>query len=280
MDTLKIKTFLLVEKYKSFSKTADAFSYTPSAVSHIADSLEEELGLKLFQRTRRGVELTEAGKQLYNRFSAVIDAEDSLFEAAAALVEKQDFSLKIGTYSSIALHILPELLQSFKQAYPAVRTTILVDDYMQNWLENGTADIILADETMKLKQWQPFMEDEYVAVVPESIFPERDEVTAEELYAYPFIFPNEDNLDSYLDYSRFREVIPVKSIENHSAVYMVRGRLGVTILPKLTMKTFPAGVRTLRLKPKLSRIIGFAHDPKQPSWACERFVRHIKKYMK
>ena len=65
MDTLKIKAFLLVVKHKNFSLAAKELSYTPSALSHIADSLENELGVKLFNRTRKGVEITEDGKMLY-----------------------------------------------------------------------------------------------------------------------------------------------------------------------------------------------------------------------
>ena len=55
-------------KYKNFSLAAKELSYTPSALSHIADSLENELGVKLFIRTRKGVEITDDGKMLYEKF--------------------------------------------------------------------------------------------------------------------------------------------------------------------------------------------------------------------
>ena len=75
MDTLKVKLFLLVEKYKSFSAVANDFSYTPSAISHMADSLERELGVKLFYRTNKGVNLTDDGRKLYDGFLALSKAE-------------------------------------------------------------------------------------------------------------------------------------------------------------------------------------------------------------
>lgn len=280
MDTLKIKTFLLVEKYKSFSKTAEKFSYTPSAISHIADSLENELGIKLFSRTQKGVELTEAGRHLYSKFSAIIDAENDLLKAVDLMLEKEDFSLRIGTYSSIALHFLPGVLQSFKEVYPSVKTTILVDDYMQHWIEKDIADIILSDQLVGAHNWQPLMADEYVAVVPADAFLGKREISTEELYKHPFIRPDEANLDNYLDYSKFNEIIPVKSIENNSIIYMVREHLGITVLPKLSVKSLPSGVKSLKLNPKITRTIGIAYDTKHPTLACERFVRHIKKYIK
>ena len=76
MDTLKIKTILSAVENKSFSKTAETLSYTPSALSHMADSLEQELGVKLLKRTPKGVELTENGEKLKDKMQAVLDAED------------------------------------------------------------------------------------------------------------------------------------------------------------------------------------------------------------
>lgn len=281
MDTLKIKTFLLIEKYKSFTKTAEKFSYTPSAISHIADSLEDELGVKLFVRKRNGVELTKSGKALSSKFADIINAENNLYVAASALSKQNSSSLRIGTYSSIALHFLPEVLQSFKKDYPTVNTTILVDDYMQDWLENDIADVILADELIcTTNNWQPLMTDEYVAVVPSDAFSGKDEISPEEIYMHPFIRPDEAKLDNYLDYSRFDEIIPVKSIENNSIIYMVKENLGMTILPKLSIKSLPDGVRAINLNPKITRTIGIVYDAKHASWACERFSKHIKKYIK
>ena len=65
MDIAKIKVVLLALEKKSFSKAAEELSYTPSALSHIADSLESELGVKILNRTFTGIELTENGKIIY-----------------------------------------------------------------------------------------------------------------------------------------------------------------------------------------------------------------------
>ena len=277
MDTNKIKMFLLTKKYKNFSKIAEEFSYTPSAISHIADSLEEELGVKLFIRSRKGVELTEAGIILHDRFKAVVDAENELYKSVEEVKKGQSMTLRIGTYSSVALHILPALLQSFKKEYPKVKTTIVVDDYMTDWIENDKADIIIAENVSGANEWYPFMEDDFVAVVPEDMFNGKDKVFQEDLYNYAFIRPDEANLDEYFDFEKFREVISVKSIENSSAVYMVKENIGVTVLPKLVTKSLPDGVKTLKLIPEISRKIGIIYDKKHINRASEYFINHIKK---
>lgn len=278
MDTLKIKAFLLAEKYKSFSRAAEEFSYTPSAFSHIADSLEQELGIKLFNRTRRGVELTQAGKELYDKFVAVVNAERELVEAASVLSDGKKNELRIGSYSSIALHILPGILQDFKELYPSVKTSILVDDVMQGWLDNNTADVILSEKPFERNvKWYPIMEDEYVVAAHKSIFPNREKICKEELYGHTFIRTGEEALNSYLDYSSFKETITLKSIENDSVISMIKENIGLSVLPALTMKNCPEEVKVLKLEPKLSRTVGIAFKTGKLPWSAEQFIRHVKK---
>lgn len=277
MDSQKIKLFLLVEKYKSFSAVANEFLYTPSAISHMADSLETELGVKLFNRTKKGVSLTDDGRRLYDKFSALAAMESELMKEAASLALQNRHTLRIGTYSSIALYFLPGILQSFKQEFPSVKATITVDDYMRDWIKKGAVDVILADQLIADDLWQPLLEDEYVAVVPESEFPQQTQIDVKDLYGYTLIKSTEVLLENYLDFSQFADIIEVKSIEDNSLIFMVRQKLGITILPALSINALPAGVKALKLTPSIQRTIGIIYDPKRTSWACEQFVRHIKK---
>ena len=277
MDSQKIKLFLLVEKYKSFSAVANEFLYTPSAISHMADSLETELGVKLFNRTKKGVSLTDDGRRLYDKFSALAAMESDLMKEAASLALQNRHTLRIGTYSSIALYFLPGILQSFKQEFPSVKATITVDDYMRDWIKKGAVDVILADQLIADDLWQPLLEDEYVAVVPESEFPQQTQIDVKDLYGYTLIKSTEVLLENYLDFSQFADIIEVKSIEDNSLIFMVRQKLGITILPALSINALPAGVKALKLTPSIQRTIGIIYDPKRASWACEQFVRHIKK---
>lgn len=277
MDSQKIKLFLLVEKYKSFSAVANEFLYTPSAISHMADSLETELGVKLFNRTKKGVSLTDDGRRLYDKFSALAAMESELMKEAASLALQNRHTLRIGTYSSIALYFLPGILQSFKQEFPSVKATITVDDYMRDWIKKGAVDMILADQLIADDLWQPLLEDEYVAVVPESEFPQQTQIDVKDLHGYTLIKSTEVLLENYLDFSQFADIIEVKSIEDNSLIFMVRQKLGITILPALSINALPAGVKALKLTPSIQRTIGIIYDPKRTSWACEQFVRHIKK---
>lgn len=280
MDTLKLRAFMLIVKYRNFSRAAQDLSYTPSALSHIADSLEQELGVKLFIRSKKGIEITKEGMVLHTKAAAVINAEEQLYKTAEKLSAEGDHLLRIGTFSSIALHVLPRLLHGFKQAYPMVKTQILVDDAMHNWLQDGTADVILSDAALGTEAFLSLIEDPFVAVVPEGEFPDREVISLEELYPFPLIRPREEYLDNFLSYEKFREVIPVNSIENDSAVYMVKEKLGVTVLPKLSTRNCPSGVRILELQQNISRTIGVSYHKANGNPACEWFVRYVTKVMR
>jgi DNA-binding transcriptional LysR family regulator len=243
-------------------------------------ALEQEFGVKLFIRSKRGIRITEEGKQLEKKITAVISAEEELYQAAEKLSRSNAQSLRIGTYSSIALHVLPKLLHGFKQAHPSVKTQILVDDDMHNWLENGTADIILADTDFGTDVFLPLIEDVFVAVVPETEFSGRETIALEELHPYALIRPKEECLDSVLQDEKFREIIPVASIENDSAVYMVREGLGVAILPRLSTRNCPSGVKILQLQQNLTRTIGVSYHKTNGNQACQWFVRYVTKAMK
>lgn len=279
MDTVKIRAFLLAEKYKSFSKVAKEFSYTPSALSHMADSLEKDFGVKLFNRTHNGVELTDAGRQLHKKFAAVVQAEDALMAAAAEAAKGQEGTLRIGAYSSVARHVLPEILRSFKTEYPTVRTSVMVEDAMADLLDNDALDVVFTDEYHldSTTQWYPLMEDRYVAAVPEDWLSGQESISREQLYDFPFIRVEEAVLDEYFCYDKFKDIIEIRSIENETAVSMVKEKIGVTVLPALTMHSCPEGVRVLELLPKLSRQIGVQYKNSKNALTTERFIRHLKK---
>jgi len=279
MDTLKIKAFLLAEKYKSLSKAADEFSYTPSAMSHIMDALETELGIKLLKRTHQGVELTEGGQQMKEKFEKLLEAEKEVYDTATAICETRENILRIGTYPSIAIHLLPEMLNRFKQRYPCVKTSILINDYFTDWLKNDLADVIFSDiGPMPGTNWYPLMEDNYVAVVSEKLFPGRKVIYRDELYEHSFIHTNEGKLKDYFDYDKFSDIVYLTSAEDASVISLVRQNIGVAVLPELSMRKHPKDIHMLRLEPKTTRTLGVSCNNDRLTKATERFVQYVNEH--
>ncbi|MBQ8685613.1 MAG: LysR family transcriptional regulator [Clostridia bacterium] len=278
MDTLKIRALLSAVKHKSLSKAAEEISYTPSALSHMADSLEAELGVRLLKRTPLGVEWTEDGLSLYESLVAVIKAEKELFNAAEKLSSQKERELRIGTYSSISQYVLPEILKSFKKAHPSVQVSIRVGNDLHTWLEEGFADVVFADlGAVGQNEWVPIMTDPFVAIVPHGSFSGQKSVEREELYEYPYISTNESALRKYFDESRFKEIIRFDSVDDMSAISMVNEGIGVTVLPSLVFQKQYKGVRALKLKPEIARELGFSYKKNAVrSLGATKFIAYLK----
>ena len=278
MDISKISAFLLAVEKKSFSKAAEELSYTPSALSHIADSIELELGIKLLNRTFNGVELNEHGKQLIDKLSAVVETEKALISSANSLKES-NVNLRIGAYSSIAQRLLPDIIKKFKQENQKVKVSIKIGNQLRAWLKEDISDVIFTDAKPDNAKWHELLCDPYIALAPKNVLPNKKVVNKDELYDYACIVHNETVVfDNYFERNKFKEIIEFDSIDESSVISMVEKNLGIAVLPSLLVKHKSSGVHILKLKPEISRTIGFAYKTEalQNDYTA-KFIKFIKK---
>ena len=98
MYNLQLTTFISVAENGSFTKAADALFITPTAVMKQINTLEERLGIALFDRTNHGLQLTEAGKSFLQDAKYIIDYSDRAIEKAREIDNKDKVqSIRIGT---------------------------------------------------------------------------------------------------------------------------------------------------------------------------------------
>ncbi|MBR2499061.1 MAG: LysR family transcriptional regulator [Clostridia bacterium] len=278
MDISKISAFLLAVEKKSFSKAAEELSYTPSALSHIADSIELELGIKLLNRTFNGVELNENGKQLIDKLYAVVETEKALISSANSLKES-NVNLRIGAYSSIAQRLLPDIIKKFKQENQKVKVSIKIGNQLRAWLKEDISDVIFTDAKPDNAKWHELLCDPYIALAPKNVLPNKKVVNKDELYDYACIVHNETVVfDNYFERNKFKEIIEFDSIDESSVISMVEKNLGIAVLPSLLVKHKSSGVHILKLKPEISRTIGFAYKTEalQNDYTA-KFIKFIKK---
>lgn len=124
MDLNQIETFLAVVDYGGFTRAADRLHRTQPAVSQTVKQLEEELGEPLFDRTRKGGTLTEAGECLVSYGRRMLNLRE---EALASIQELQGLfrgRLSVGANESISEFLLPPLLAAFRRAHPAIKIEV------------------------------------------------------------------------------------------------------------------------------------------------------------
>lgn len=279
MDTQKIRTILMAARNKSLRKTAEALAYTPSALSHMADSLEKELGVELLKRTPHGVELSECGERLREKLRAVIEAEEELKRAAAALSRDREESLRIGTYFSVSFFLLPEIIREFKRRHPHISISISVEDTLSSWLRDDLADIVFTDMgEAEGQEWVPFMKDRYLAVLPDSILPGKEVVEKEELYPYTYISVNDSSTKRYIEEEKFKRIVKFSATDDLGVLALVREGIGVAILPSLIAQQTFSGTHTALIEPEFNRVLGFSYKKDNQKDSLLLFVRFLREY--
>ena len=94
----------------SLTRAAQAMGCTQSAVSHSIDSLEQELGFALLKRSRAGVHLTGEGERMIAAVRNLLNSAEQLNQTAASIRGLDSGTVRIGSFTSVAVHWLPPVL--------------------------------------------------------------------------------------------------------------------------------------------------------------------------
>ena len=129
--------------------------------------LEEELGVQLFARVKRGVLLTDNGRKLIPYIQEMVNQKAQLRQAAFNINHKIEGRLRIGSFSSVTVLWMPGVVNFFRSRYPRVEIEILDGNYdeIRDWIIHGQVDCgflssIVADEL----RFYPLYDDPLCAV--------------------------------------------------------------------------------------------------------------------
>lgn len=171
MEIHQLEYILAVEKYKSFSLAADEICLSQSTLSHSVRKLEEELGVKIFERTTRSVQPTPAGAQ-FLIFAKRILGE--IKRARQVMLEYNNLergNIVIGTIPNIGYLGLTGLIASFQKAYPGIHLEIRDgnSDELIKWLQTAEIDAALLthiynEQVERAIDFYPLMSDEVVLI--------------------------------------------------------------------------------------------------------------------
>ena len=238
MNLNKYEIFCKTAELGSLTRAAEAEGITQSAVSHILADLEKEFGAALLVRSRTGARLTPEGEKLLPYFRAVVTAELRLRQQAAALRAPEAGLVRIGAFTSVAVHWLPGILKEFQRRWPAVEIRLLNGDYqdVNTWLTEGSVDLgFLTLPTALGCRTVPLMEDPLLAVLPpEHPLAARDAVNLRDLEGESFISLLEgSNQDARraLEAAGISPAVRYVTKDDYAIIAMVGQGLGVSIMP-------------------------------------------------
>lgn len=143
MELRQLITFSKITQLKSFLKAAENLGYAQSTITTQIQLLEKELGIKLFEKIGRNMELTSKGLIFLEYAEKIINLANEAKEAVTDS-DTPKGTLKIGVVESLCTIKLPELLEAFHIKYPEVKVIIKIGtcSELQNMLKNNAVDLI------------------------------------------------------------------------------------------------------------------------------------------
>ena len=124
METEKIRVLLQVLELGTLSAAAEKLGYTPSGLSRSIASLEQETGLTLLIRERRGVRPTTACEEMLPSWRRLLAAQEQADQALAALLGLDRGRLRIGSSYGSYLPMLARLVSEFSRQWPGIRVEL------------------------------------------------------------------------------------------------------------------------------------------------------------
>ncbi|MGJ0909428.1 LysR family transcriptional regulator [Clostridium botulinum] len=284
MNIQKYMAFVKTVEYGSFTKAAEILNYSQSGISRMINDLEKEWKIILLERNKNGVKLSSDGMKLLPFAKSVVSDYEKLQMQVDELNGLQSGFIRIGTFSSVATHWLPNIINKFQEVYPNIDYELLLGDYteIEEWILEGRVDCGFlrlpthADfETIFLEQ------DKLMAIIPEKHpLNKYDKVPIKTLCDEPFMLLEKGakaEVSEIFEKYNLTPKIHFTTWDDYAIMSMVESGLGISILPQLILKRVPYHIVAKELDIPAYRNIGLAlRNKKTASLAAKRFLDYLK----
>lgn len=255
MDLKLLKCFVTVADELHFGRAAQHLDMLPSALGRNIKLLEEELGLRLFNRTTRNVSLTRGGQTLLQESRDLLTHADKVFMDAKQSADIKERVFRIGAIDSAATGLIPQLVHDFRESCPEVELA-LVEDKTAKLLPKlltGALDIAFVRPPQYPRHEIEFSfllnEPAMVAIPKKHELCKLKTITVKDLVDVPLIVPSaRSRPHSYnLTFRLFREsglqpTIVQQAEEKQTIVTMVGAGIGAAIIPYWSTRMTMDGV--------------------------------------
>lgn len=284
MNIQKYLALVKTVEYGSFTKAAEALNYSQSGISRMINDLEKEWNISLLERGRSGVRLTSEGLKLLPYAKSVCNEYQKLQIQIDELHGLQSGLIRIGTFSSVATHWLPNIIKIFKEQYPNIDYELLLGDYteIESWILEGRVDCGFLRlpthpelETIFLEQ------DKLLVILPENHpLADCERFPVKALCEDPFMLLEKGakaEISEIFERYNIAPKVHFTTWDDYAIMSMVESGLGISILPELILQRIPYRIVVRELEVPAYRKIGLAmKDKKSASLAVKRFLDYLQ----
>jgi len=284
----KYEAFVRAVELGSLSKASEELGYTQSGISHMMQSLEDEVGFPLMIRTSSGIFPNSEGEMLLPIIRQLLNTNESLEQSIAKIKGADTGHIRIASFSSMAIYWLPNIISAFQKDYPNVEIQIIEGgaDRIDAMMDNHEADMCLyTGGENRPFDWLPLCRDELLALLPPGHpLTERDAVPIEAFQNEQFIMPlagYDYEVHHLLDRLEHYPHIRFSACNDYAIISLVTAGLGVSILPELLLRNYQNDAVAMPLDPPQYRILGMGVPQlKSVSPVTRNFMRYVQDYAK
>lgn len=255
-----LQYFQVLAHYEHYTRAAKALYITQSALSKSIAGLEDELGLPLFERNGRNVQLTKYGRILYDYVARGMHELDSGISRLQEMNCPTVGKIKLAIISYPGNDEIPNLLSGFSALYPDIRIKVYQNDSQSitDRLLDGSIDIAICGQQLDNEENYPLTRVELFSrelglIVPDDLpLAQKPSVDFEEVANQVFIGYNDDvpitkTILSALAPSGYVPKINYYISDYHLIAGLVRKHFGIGIVP-IENHTHVAGTKLVRIK--------------------------------
>lgn len=259
--------FRMLAKEEHYTKTADMLSITQPSLSHAISCLENELGVKLFEKQGRNARLTKYGA-LFLRY--VEQSLDMLDEGKRILLESSGVDggfIDMGYIFTLGSHFVPQLIKEYlnvkgenhiKFSFGQGTTKKIIEE-----LKDGKYDFVFSSyvDGEKELEFLPIVQEELVLITPKGHpLSEKKEIDLLDTVDYEYVYFTENSglrpvIDHCFTKIKRQPIIAYEGEEDSSVAGLVAAGFGIAILPKIPLlDTMDVCVRPI-ISPSIERYI-------------------------
>ena len=274
MDLKVLRNFLVLAEELNFGKAAKKLFMTQPPLSKQIKNLENELGVKLFHRTKRKVRLTEHGEFLRIEAHRLMIQADIIKNHIKLIRKDTSGQIRFGYVDDTVYTIIPKILHILKKSYPGIDTVLstLNTEFLINALRARMIDIAFIRTPTQTADiiFHPIYQETFSLILPHSHpFALRKNIGLIELANEPFIglsrysdLPVKNAITNICGKAGFIPKIAHEAGHINTIVQLVENNLGYSIIPSGTKNIFKTNVKFFELKEYSERAeISLAYIP-------------------
>ncbi|WP_445383211.1 LysR substrate-binding domain-containing protein [Robiginitalea sp. IMCC43444] len=254
-----LRYFMAVARELNFHRAAESLYISQPGLSRQIQQLEGELETSLFDRDRRKVQLTPAGKYFYEQLGPHMNRLEYIFRQTGRIGQGLAGEIRIGFLGSAMQKVIPDLLLELRDRYPEIHTSLeelsnraQIRGLLEERLDLGFVRLSGVPPGLEL---YPVVRETFSIVVPED-HPVREEnfTSIGQFREEPFIFFSPAYSPDYYqtvlsicEDAGFQPEVSHKSVHAHTIFKLVANKLGIAIVPTSLSQGFRLAVRCLEL---------------------------------